>query len=183
MNKTILTLIGTLSIGSPVFANDEVYFGINGGGAVDTQQLIDEHKLVTDNGYFNLTAKGGYLFDLGSVKVGPEVEYTHHFSDDVFANGLSGNDYFGRVMVNGVVKTDFGWFVDPYVFGGVGAEFDDRLVGTDTEEGVYQLGVGFNVPVTANLGLDAGYRYVDYFSNDFGVNPNHELFAGIRLTF
>lgn len=170
-------------VATATLADNEAYIGVTGGGNVN-----QENGVYTNPDYYTLTGKGGYLFDTGLVKIGPEIEYSHFFLNTAGVGATGGDDNFGRLMFNAVAKTDFGWFVNPYAFGGVGVLFDDRFsvptggtLGTHTgaDEFAWQAGAGLDVPLTDHISLDGGYRYVDV-QNVVG-SGSHELFAGVKV--
>jgi opacity protein-like surface antigen len=165
MKKTILTLVFAMTASIATAQNLNLdrtgaYAGINLG-------------TVTDSG--DRTMVGGVVGY--QVKPYARVEGTYDY-----ANSTNGTGH--ALMVNAVPQYRIpGTVVTPYAVVGLGYAWDGLGKANGDGATVYNLGVGARVSISASWELDARYRYMNKFDNDFSQGETQLVSVGAAYRF
>jgi opacity protein-like surface antigen len=88
------------------------------------------------------------------------------------------------VFANATVGYPVGFGFTPYVLGGVGYGWGswDRIVGTNKDRTLYNIGGGIRYDIARNWELDARYRYIQSLT-DNKFNNNQIVTMGVNYKF
>lgn len=184
MKKLLLSaLLATAVCWTGATAEAGAYFGLKGGVA-DMQ--IKEKKSDLREFESDWFASGfvGYHFEFFRA----DVEYTYHPEREYNDKNIKAKNQ--SVMGNLYFEPPFRSWVQPYIGGGLGANFHDTKVGSESDTNTsfsWQAAAGIGLELTHNVFLDLGYRYIDMGKGKiedakFKMRAQ-EGYAGLRFEF
>ena len=200
MNKTLL------------FVGASALLLSSNANAFDTQQYVSAKLTYSDAthdiGYrdFEETDKlkfgdevlgGSFAYGIKNGALRTEIEL--NLKDDAkegYEGGTSTMEN-NSVMLNAYYDINTGTRLTPYIGGGVGVAYNKAGIKSESEFSksktnfAWQLGGGLSYALTANVDIDAGYRYSDTGNvkmrdGDSVIkyeSESHEFLLGIRYTF
>ena len=207
-NLSILICIFIISFSSVVFANEGVYFGLQGGVTFLNDSTIKEAGFVpVDLAYgTGFVINGALGYDFGMFRLEGEVGYRDNdldkFSHSFSSESVDGNLDAWSFMCNGFWDIENQTPFTPYLVGGIGFAkvsldiLDGPHNGASKDNDTvfaYQLGVGVGYDINNSWTLDLAYRYfatedAELIDDCSGLPyeleyESHNIFFGVRYNF
>jgi len=178
-----------LLVSSVAYAGDlRPYIGLRGGVSNLNSDLTNfpiasRVQLVSATNVFFGAAAAGMQYKF----LRAELEYGYR---DIASGGLF--DYKLKMqsyMLNFYFDFPTKFFLQPYLSAGAGfsnMKMDVGIANASNDIFSYGLGAGVSYPVTGNINIDLGYRFLKAGGMDVGVNLqnySHDMYLGLRYTF